>query len=102
MNDKYYILAGNRTEYSEFVLKKCVELQAAGRDISMSHFIQLDDPMKLKGINYPHGWLVGNWMDHPRAYDILQSLIISHDVMSMPSTLKDSLNLLLKTKHHNV
>lgn len=58
---KYYVVAGNRNEFQEFIHRKSGELWQAGKDVSFSHFVYVDSEEKLAGVQNPHGWFYGTW-----------------------------------------
>lgn len=75
MNEKYYVIAGNRVQYLDFAQKKCDELWNAGNtSISLSHFVHVDDITKLKGVSNPTGFFIGTWYMRDDIRDILSQL----------------------------
>ena len=78
MTEKYFVICGNRQEFQDFIVKKSADLWLLGHtSISMSNFVYVDDVMKLKGIQNPHGWFYGTWCDHTNLGEIIQQLCIS-------------------------
>ena len=62
MNEKYYVIAGNRDQYLNFIKKKSKELWHKGdTSISLSHFVEVNDVETLKGVSNPTGFFVGTW-----------------------------------------
>jgi hypothetical protein len=63
MNDKYFVIAGTKVEYDEFIRRKCAEmiLTHPNESVSLSHFVYVDDIQKLYGQRDVHGWFVGTF-----------------------------------------
>jgi hypothetical protein len=73
MKEKYFVICGTHSEYIEFAMRKCNEIDG----ISMSNFIFINDVMLLKGYQNPHGWFYGTWYKLPNLQDILVQLLTS-------------------------
>ena len=77
--DKYYIIAGNQKEFSEFINYKIADLWSKNQTYhTFSNFVYLDNPDQLLGIVDPHGWLVGTWRKRENIRDLIAALIIKH------------------------
>lgn len=101
MSDKYYVVAGNLREFSEFIKKKAIEIFNQGNtSVSLSNFVYVDSPIKLKGYSNPHGWLVGNWRQQPQILEILQQILISYVTVPAPDNIRKAYNEILQT-HSN-
>lgn len=76
---KYYVVAGTRAEYNEFIKRKTIELYDSGIvDISLSHFVYADIS-NLKGISNPRGFFIGTWKErHDIVNIVLQLRMVTH------------------------
>lgn len=65
MNDKYYVVAGTKAEYDQFIRRKCAEMIMLNphHTVSLSNFVFVDDEQKLRGLRGVHGWFVGSFRD---------------------------------------
>lgn len=78
MSDKYFVIAGNRSEYMEFVHKKVNELFQCGQtSITFSHFVYVDSADNLRGYSNPTGWFVGSWREKKGINEIIVCLHIA-------------------------
>ena len=87
MNEKYYVITGNYKEYREFIDQKCSELWSQGHDISLSNFVYLTHEDQLRGIQNPHGWLYGTWMDNPNIENILYKMATCYQGELVPESI---------------
>ena len=72
---KYYVIAGTRAEYNEFIVTKAKELFGMGQDISLSHFVYVSTEDTLQGVQEPTGWLYGSWRERADIKTLLPFLI---------------------------
>ena len=91
MNEKYYVIAGNRNEFINFRDIKCNDLAKEGKTVSLSNFVYVISPTQLKGISSPHGWFIGTWRDRHDIKDIVQALCVCFH-SGLPDTLLDIVN----------
>lgn len=78
MSDKYFVIAGNRSEYMDFVHKKVNELFQCGQtSITFSHFVYVDGVDNLKGYSDPRGWFVGSWREKKGINEIIVQLFFA-------------------------
>lgn len=91
MNEKYYVIAGNRNEFINFRDIKCNDLAKEGKTVSLSNFVFVIAPIQLKGISSPHGWFIGTWRDRHDIKDIVQALCVCYH-SGLPDTLLDIVN----------
>jgi len=94
MNEKYYVIAGTHNEFKEFCHRKLTELIKDGKTVSLSNFVCVTDPIQLKGIYSPHGWLIGTWRTRENIKAILKTLIINQH-NGIPDTLYNILEEVL-------
>lgn len=79
MNEKFFVVAGNRDQYLNFMKKKSEELWKQGyTSVTLSHFVYADT-LSLRGNRNPSGWFIGTWYDRPDAVQIVQQLISQTD-----------------------
>lgn len=76
MSDKYFVIAGNRSEYMDFVHKKVNEL-IHSTTISFSDFVYVDSSDNLRGIMDPKGWFVGSWREKKDINQIIMQLALA-------------------------
>lgn len=74
MSNKYFVIAGNRSEYMEFVTKKVNECVKSGQFISYTDFVYVDGVESLKGYSNPKGWFVGSWREKKGINEIIVQL----------------------------
>lgn len=78
MSDKYFVIAGTRSEYMAFVHKKVNELFQRGQtSITFSHFVYVDSVDNLKGYSNPTGWFVGSWREKKGINEIIVQLFLA-------------------------
>lgn len=62
MNDKIYVIAGNRIEYDMFIRRKSQQLWREGNTpISLSDFVFVHNRNQLRGRRNVHGYFVGTY-----------------------------------------
>lgn len=88
MNEKFYVIAGNRNEFINFRDIKCNDLAKEGKTVSLSNFVCVTDPIQLKGISSPHGWFIGTWRTRDNIRQIVQALCVCFH-SGLPDTLLD-------------
>lgn len=78
MSDKYFVIAGTRSEYMAFVHKKVNELFQCGQtSITFSHFVYVDSADNLRGYSNPKGWFVGSWREKKGINEIMVQLSLA-------------------------
>lgn len=78
MSDKYFVIAGTRSEYMEFVQKKMDECYKFGQtSITFSHFVYVDSADNLRGYSNPKGWFVGSWREKKGINEIIVQLTLA-------------------------
>jgi hypothetical protein len=102
MNEKYFVIAGYRDQYLNFMKKKSEELWNQGNtSISLSHFIYATVD-NIRGIRNPSGWFIGTWYERDDAYDILYALIISTDDSKKLAIINGQMNYLLTSTKNQI
>lgn len=74
--NKYFVIAGTRSEYMEFVHKKVNELLLS-TTVSFSDFVYVDSVDNLRGYSNPKGWFVGSWREKKGINEIIVCLHIA-------------------------
>ncbi len=88
MNEKFYVIAGNRNEFINFRDIKCNDLVKEGKTVSYSNFVWVTDPIQLKGISSPHGWFIGSWRTRHNIKEIVNTLCVCYH-SGLPDTVLD-------------
>ncbi len=78
---KYFVIAGNRNEYMNFIVPMSEKLWKEGQtSISFSHFVYVDSIDRIRGVRDIHGWFVGSWRERKDILEILQyMMVINHN-----------------------
>lgn len=76
MSNKYFVIAGNRSEYMDFVHKKVNELLLS-TTVSFSDFVYVDSADNLRGYSNPKGWFVGSWREKKGINEIMVQLLLT-------------------------
>lgn len=88
---KYFVICGNQQQYSDFIKRKAIELFNQGdTNISLSDFVYVSGPEKLKGYSDPHGWLIGTWRELPDIKIILSVLVSQYRNELVPQSIMDA------------
>lgn len=78
MNEKYFVIAGNRFQATDFINKKVQQLYEMGTtSISLSNFVYVSDVSSLKGYSNPTGWFVGTWRERKDIDEIIIQLLMA-------------------------
>lgn len=72
---KYYVVAGTRQEFEEFMHRKAGEMWQGGEDVSFSHFVYVESAGKLIGVENPHGWFYGTWRQRKDIHILIETLL---------------------------
>jgi len=71
VSGKYFVISGTKDQFNYFIRKKTSDMWNGGADITMSHFIYVDNKDRFRGIQNPSGWFYGTWYERPDIRDIL-------------------------------
>lgn len=98
MSDKYFVVAGNRDQYLNFIKRKTAELWNQGyTSVTLSHFVYAT-PDSLRGCRNPGGWFIGTWYERPDAEEILKQLFAQTTSGFKFKILQDQMTFLLSKK----
>ena len=80
MNGKYFVVAGNKSEYLKFVEQKCQEHWAMNntQNLSYSNFVYATAD-NLRGYRNPSGWFIHSWYMRDDIHDIFTQLRVACD-----------------------
>lgn len=79
MNEIYFVVAGNISEYRNFTINKCDELWAKGEhrpSFSNFRYATVDN---IRGHRNPHGFFVGTWYERQDLMDVVYVLLMAQD-----------------------
>lgn len=103
MNDRIYVIAGNSHQFSEYRRRKCDEAAKQHKTLSYSNFINVNNPVQLRGVSDPHGVFIGTWVERDDLEDIFQLLLTATDKTSKSySTICDQWVLWRKNRESKV
>lgn len=78
MFDKYFVIAGTRSQYMAFVHIKVNEFFQCGQKlITFSHFVYVDSADDLRGYSNPKGWFIGSWREKKGINEIIVQLLLA-------------------------
>lgn len=75
--EKIYIIAGNKQQANEWMLKDIDKRIKKNTEVTLSHYVYVNDFMTLKGVKNPHGVCVGTWKDRKDIKEIAMELVIA-------------------------
>ena len=75
---KIFVIAGNFEQANDWMKKDIKRRWEAGEtSITLSHYIYVDSPTRVKGYLNPHGVFVGSWRERKDILDIAITLHVS-------------------------
>ena len=75
---KIFVIAGNFEQANDWMKKDIKRRWEAGEtSITLSHYIYVDSPTRVKGHLNPHGVFVGSWRERKDILDIALTLSLS-------------------------
>ena len=78
MNTKYYVIAGNHQQGTQFIKNKCGTMVRSGwTSMSLSNFVYVASPEILRGQDNPTGWFYGSWRERDDIGMILMMLVLN-------------------------
>lgn len=81
MNEKIYVIAGNHQEYENFSRRKVFELYNKGdTSISLSNFVYVSGPTKLRGLRNIHGYFIGTFTQRSDIEELKRYLCVINNV----------------------
>ena len=81
MENKIYVIAGNRAEYEQFIKRKAQQLWDDGnKSISLSDFVFVHSSERLRGMRNVHGYFIGTFAQRSDIEDLKQQLCIINNL----------------------
>ena len=78
---KIFVIAGNSMEARDWISSNLNKRSKAGETtLSMSEYVVVTGPDKIRGWNEPHGVFIGTWKERKDMEDIFQTLLICHSI----------------------
>jgi len=76
MNNKIYVIAGTYEQANHWI-KKDLDYRwcLTTNIISLSNYVYVSSPERLRGVRDPHGIFVGYWRERPDILEIVESLM---------------------------
>lgn len=71
---KIFVIAGTKLEADYWIINDLSKKYPSNTSISMSDYVYVSSPEKLKGISDPHGVFVGTWYERPDMLEVIQTL----------------------------
>jgi hypothetical protein len=76
-DDKIFVIAGTHEQFTQFVVRKAIQLWDGGNtSVSLSDFVYVSGPERLKGFNSVHGYFVGTFRQRKDIEQILEMIRI--------------------------
>jgi hypothetical protein len=74
---KIFVIAGTSHEANYWIINHLGKRFPSNTSASMSDYVYVSSPDKLKGIRDPHGVFVGNWLGRPDILEIVEALMLA-------------------------
>lgn len=74
---KTYVIAGNREQAEDWITSKIASIISNSQNlmyVARSNFIYVDSPLKLWGIQDPHGVFIGTWRERKDIKLVVETL----------------------------
>ena len=71
---KTFVIAGTKLEADYWIINDLSKRYPSNTSISMSDYVYVSCPEKLKGISEPHGVFIGTWYERPDMLEVIQTL----------------------------
>ena len=72
---KTFVIAGDNWQAKHWIDENIKKRYKAGdTSLTLSDYVYVSSPEKLKGINEPHGVFVGTWYERPDMLEVIQTL----------------------------
>ena len=75
MNEKIYVVAGTRWEANEWIMQDIEKKYPNDPSVTISNYVYVDSPNKLRGLNDPHGVFIGTWRSRNDIKEIVETLL---------------------------
>lgn len=75
---KIFVIAGTREQANEWIKSNLEKRAKSGvTTLSWSDYVIVNDPVKVRGYQDPHGVFIGTWRDRPDIEEIVEHLFLS-------------------------
>ena len=71
---KTFVIAGTKREADYWIINDLSKKYPFNTSMSMSDYVYVSSPEKLKGISDPHGVFIGTWYERPDMLEVIQTL----------------------------
>ena len=71
---KTFVIAGTKHEADYWIITDLSKKYPFNTSMSMSDYVYVASPEKLKGISDPHGVFIGTWYERPDMLEVIQTL----------------------------
>jgi hypothetical protein len=71
---KTFVIAGTKHEADYWIINDLSKRYPSNTSISMSDYVYVSSPEKLKSISDPHGVFVGTWYERSDMLEVIQTL----------------------------
>ena len=71
---KTFVIAGTKHEADYWIINDLSKKYPFNTSMSMSDYVYVSSPEKLKGISDPHGVFIGTWYERPDMLEVIQTL----------------------------
>ena len=75
MNEKIYVVAGTRWEAKEWIMQDIEKKYPNDPSVTISNYVYVDSPNRLRGLNDPHGVFIGTWRSRSDIKEIVENLL---------------------------
>jgi hypothetical protein len=75
MNEKIYVVAGTRWEAKGWIMQDIEKKYPTNPSLTISHYVYVDSPSRLRGLNDPHGVFIGTWRSRNDIKEIVETLL---------------------------
>ena len=78
---KIFVIAGNRAQADVWIRSNLDKRAKAGETtLSLSEYVYVDSPVKIRGFAEPHGVFIGTWRERKDMEEIFQTLLVCHSI----------------------
>ena len=75
MNEKIFVIAGTLWEAKEWIMQDIEKKYPNDPSVTISHYVFVDSPNKIRRLNNPHGVFVGSWRIRHDIKEIVETLL---------------------------
>lgn len=77
MAGKYYVIAGNRSEYTDWKRRNCVGMLNDNKVESLHDIVYVHSVDSIRGVSNPQGIFIGTWYNRIDIDQILNQLTVA-------------------------